>query len=191
MRQSDCRKRCEDRIYVRYLLVKHSKTSLIGDRRHMNSHKRPFPCPEITCHRYAEGFSRRDNLKNHIEKLHPTPNPKETERLDIDNNVGRTQGIASQNISNRSTARNNIKGMHAKTSNHKVTKRRTVNKRDSSSCSARQEFIRAELQRIDMKMLKLRKRRKAFQEMMEDSDDDYEEMADDSNVDEDEDDETE
>jgi hypothetical protein len=165
---------------------------MILRRRHMDSHERPHTCPHPSCNRHTKGFSRKDNLKNHIEKLHPTPNPKDSERLNGGNNIERTQGIASHSISNRSTFRTHIEGMNTKISNHKVTKRRTVKKRDSSSRSARHEFIRAELQRIEMKMLKLKKERKVIQAMMEDSDDDDdEEMTDDSNVDEDEDDKTE
>jgi len=43
--------------------------TLTTGRRHMDSHTRPYICPELQCPRNTNGFSRQDNLKNHV-KMH-------------------------------------------------------------------------------------------------------------------------
>jgi hypothetical protein len=35
----------------------------------MDSHNKPYICPDVKCPRHINGFSRRDNLANHI-KIH-------------------------------------------------------------------------------------------------------------------------
>ncbi|KAI5818255.1 hypothetical protein BZA77DRAFT_307785 [Pyronema omphalodes] len=55
------------------------KGAKIAYNRHINSHKRPYPCPESSCNRHTHGFSRKDNLKNHIDRLHPMTTQKPLE----------------------------------------------------------------------------------------------------------------
>ncbi|KAI5812680.1 hypothetical protein BZA77DRAFT_346835 [Pyronema omphalodes] len=47
-------------------------------RRHQNTHSKPFTCPEPHCGRHIKGhgFSRKDNLRDHISKKHRKGNKR-------------------------------------------------------------------------------------------------------------------
>ncbi|KAI5792748.1 hypothetical protein FPQ18DRAFT_402022 [Pyronema domesticum] len=58
-------------------------------RRHLNTHSKPFTCPEPHCSRHSEGngFSRKDNLNYHMSKKHPDRG-KFVARVEKNRNVG-------------------------------------------------------------------------------------------------------
>lgn len=52
----------EDKVFT-------GKGATSAHKRHMDSHNKPYICPDVKCPRHTNGFSRRDNLANHI-KIH-------------------------------------------------------------------------------------------------------------------------
>ncbi|KAF8542020.1 hypothetical protein BDD12DRAFT_908247 [Trichophaea hybrida] len=92
-----CTAKDEDKVFT-------GKGATSAHKRHMDSHTKPYICPDVQCPRHTNGFSRRDNLTNH-KKLH-------------DNRKNRTQpftgspsphGVIGGSIN--ATRRKNLKGM--------------------------------------------------------------------------------
>jgi len=57
---SGCTSKEEDRIFT-------GRGAKPAHKRHMDTHHRPYTCPEPTCGRHTNGFSRRDNLNAHLK----------------------------------------------------------------------------------------------------------------------------
>ncbi|KAF8241406.1 hypothetical protein K440DRAFT_643250 [Wilcoxina mikolae CBS 423.85] len=74
-------------------------------KRHMDSHTRPYICPNVQCPRHTNGFSRRDNLTSHI-KIHR--NKKKNRSLPISEGAS-PLGAIGGNIN--AARRKNLKGM--------------------------------------------------------------------------------
>lgn len=76
---------------------------LTTGRRHMDSHTRPYMCPEVQCPRHTDGFSRLDNLKNH-QKRHRKKVGRHTARVAA---VSNPLGVLGGSIN--ATHRKNLK----------------------------------------------------------------------------------
>ncbi|KAF8244374.1 hypothetical protein K440DRAFT_636130 [Wilcoxina mikolae CBS 423.85] len=57
-----CTAKDEDKVFT-------GKGATSAHKRHMDSHTRPYICPDVQCPRHTNGFSRRDNLTSH-KKTH-------------------------------------------------------------------------------------------------------------------------
>ncbi|KAF8542024.1 hypothetical protein BDD12DRAFT_826993 [Trichophaea hybrida] len=71
----------------------------------MDSHTRPYICPDVQCPRHTNGFSRRDNLTSHM-KIHQ--DKKRNRSFQTAEGIN-TLGVIGGNIN--STRRKNLKGM--------------------------------------------------------------------------------
>jgi len=79
--------------------------TLITSRRHMDSHNKPYICPDVKCRRHTSGFSRRDNLANHMKSQHNKKKHRAASVSGVANPLGVLGGRVNEN------RRKNLEGM--------------------------------------------------------------------------------